>query len=103
MNVGFYLVAFDEATTIFCEQLGVSWNYVKYKLGWIFILEAHVSVDRAIFRNTPLRITTQILDHDERRVHFFHSMFHGEEGWLASTNELIAMNIEYASRRSASS
>jgi acyl-CoA thioester hydrolase len=40
MNVGFYVVAFDEATTTLCEQLGVSWNYVKHKLGLIFVLEA---------------------------------------------------------------
>jgi acyl-CoA thioester hydrolase len=28
-------------------------------------------------------------------------MHHGTEGWVAATNELILMNIDYESRRSA--
>jgi len=28
-------------------------------------------------------------------------MFHAEQGYLAATNEVIVMNIDYASRRSA--
>jgi acyl-CoA thioester hydrolase len=101
MNVGFYVVAFDKATDTFFEQLGVAWAYVEHKLGLTFVLEAHVTYDREVLLNMPLRITTQILDHDEKRVHFFHSMFHAEEGWLASTNELVAMHIGYETRRSA--
>jgi acyl-CoA thioester hydrolase len=64
-------------------------------------LEAHVTYDREVLLNMPLRITTRLLDHDEKRVHFFHSMFHAEEGWLASTNELVALNVNYETRRSA--
>jgi acyl-CoA thioester hydrolase len=101
MNVGFYVVAFDKATDTFWEQLGVGWKYVEHKLGMTFVLEAHVTYDRELLLNMPLRITTQLLDHDEKRVHFFHSMFHAEEGWLASTNELVAMNVGYETRRSA--
>ena len=30
-----------------------------------------------------------------------HMMYHGSKGYLAATNELMLMNIDYASRRSA--
>jgi acyl-CoA thioester hydrolase len=30
-----------------------------------------------------------------------HMMYHGSEGYLAATNELMLMNIDYESRRSA--
>ena len=43
----------------------------------------------------------QILDHDDKRVQFFHTMYHGAEGWLAATNELLMMHIDYATRRAA--
>jgi acyl-CoA thioester hydrolase len=66
-----------------------------------FVLEAHVTYDREVKEGDPLRITTQILDHDAKRVHYIHEMYHATEGYLAATNELMLMNIDYASRRSA--
>jgi acyl-CoA thioester hydrolase len=101
MNVGYYVIAFDHATDTLCDQLGVGWNYVEHRLGMVFILEAHVTYDREVHAADPLRITTQILDHDAKRLHFFHAMYHGTAGWLASTNELIMVHIDYESRRSA--
>jgi acyl-CoA thioester hydrolase len=65
------------------------------------VLEAHVTYNREVQAGDPLRITTQILDHDEKRLHFFHTMYHGSEGWLAATNELMMLHIDYATRRAA--
>jgi acyl-CoA thioester hydrolase len=101
MNVGYYVIAFDHATDTFCGQLGVDWPYVKHKIGMTFVLEAHVTYDREVAEGDPLRITTQVLDYDAKRVHFFHRMHHGTEGWLSATNELIMMNIDYETRRAA--
>ena len=100
MNVGFYVVAFDKATDTLCTQLGVGWEYTREKVGMTFVLEAHVTYDREVREGDPLRITTQVLDYDSKRVHYFHTMHHGDEGWVASTNELILMNIDYETRRS---
>jgi acyl-CoA thioester hydrolase len=101
MNVGFYVVAFDKATDTLAEQLGVSWDYTRQKIGMTFVLEAHVTYDREVKEGDPLRITTQILDHDAKRLHCIHAMYHATEGYLAATNELMLMNIDYESRRSA--
>jgi acyl-CoA thioester hydrolase len=65
------------------------------------VLEAHVTYDREVKEGDGLRITTQILDHDAKRLHFIHMMYHAKEGYLAATNELMLMNIDYQTRRSA--
>jgi len=101
MNVGFYVVAFDKATDTLCTQLGVGWEYTREKIGMTFVLEAHVTYDREIREGDPLRITTQVLDYDTKRVHYFHTMYHGSDGWVSATNELILMNIDFETRRSA--
>jgi len=101
MNVGYYVVAFDQATDTFCAQLGVAWDYVAHGLGMVFVLEAHVTYERELKAGDPLRVTTQLLAHDDKRVHFFHRMYHGRDGYLASTNELLMMHIDFASRRAA--
>ena len=101
MNLGYYLVAFDHATDTFCEQLGVAWDYTRHKLGMSFVLEAHITYDRELRGGDPLRVTTQLLDHDMKRMHLFHSMYHAELGWLAATNELLMMHIDFETRRSS--
>ena len=99
MNVGYYVVAFDQASDTICEQLGVSWEYTRRELGMIFIAEAHVTYDRELLPDAPLRVTTQILGHDEKRLHIFHQMYHAEEGYLAATNELMILHVDFATRR----
>jgi len=101
MNVGYYVVAFDHATDTLCEQLGVDWRYVEHRLGMVFVLEAHVTYDREVHAGDPLRVTTQILGYDAKRLHFFHAMYHAEAGWLAATNELMMIHIDFETRRSA--
>ena len=101
MNVGYYLVAFDLATDEFCRLLGVDWDYTRHKLGMSFVLEAHVTYDHEVRAGDLLRFTTQLLDHDSKRMHLFHSMYHAEEGWLAATNELMMMHIDYETRRAS--
>jgi acyl-CoA thioester hydrolase len=101
MNVGYYLVAFDHASDAICKQLGVDWDYTKTGLGTVFVVEAHVSYHRELHAGDPLRFTTQLLDHDAKRMHIFQSMYHAEQGWLASTNELLMMHMDLKTRRPA--
>ena len=84
-----------------CEQFGCSWDYTREKIGMTFVLEAHVTYDREVKQDDHLRITIQILDHDAKRIHYMHLMYHGSEGYLAATNELMLMNIDYETRKSA--
>lgn len=101
MNVGYYVVAFDHATGTLCDQFGLGWDYTRTGIGTTFVIEAHVTYDREVGGGDPLRITTQIVDHDQKRLHFMHAMYHAERGFLAATNEVMLMNIDLATRRSA--
>lgn len=101
MNVGYYLVAFDLATEAVCVHLGVGEAYRRQADASIFVLEAHVTFDREVHEGTPLLFRSRIVDHDAKRFHLFHRMFHAEEGYLAATNELMCMHMDLAARRSA--
>jgi len=101
MNVGFYVVAFDHATDTISEQLGVDWRYVEHRLGRIFVVEAHVTYERELLAGDPIRITTQLLDQDEKRAHLFHAMYHERRGFLAATNELLLLHVGFETRRAA--
>ena len=100
MNVAFYVTAFDQASGAFMRNMGLGRRYVDGKLGMTFVLETHVTYDRELKEGAPLRFTTQLLARDAKKVHLFHEMYHAEQGYLASTNETIVMNINYETRRS---
>jgi acyl-CoA thioester hydrolase len=46
-------------------------------------------------------VTTQILDCDDKRLHFFHRMYHATEGYLAATTEILSVHVDMESRRTA--
>ena len=99
MNVAYYVLAFDHATDRLLDQPGsASPMWRRRTVG--FVLEMHVTYEREVTEGDPLTFTTRILDVDAKRVHLFHAMHHGTEGWLAATNELVLMHIDLEARRS---
>ncbi|MCR9071506.1 MAG: thioesterase family protein [Alphaproteobacteria bacterium] len=101
MNVGYYLVAFDIATEQVCVHFGLGEAYRRASDASIFVLEAHVTYDREVVEDAPLAFRTRIVDHDAKRFHLLHHMYHAEEGFLAATNELMCMHIDLTTKRAA--
>jgi acyl-CoA thioester hydrolase len=100
MNMGFYLVAFDLATDEFLAWVGLDAAHRRATRVTTFCLEAHVTYHREVRAGDPLRVTTR-LPHDEKRLHYFHEMWHGEAGYLAATNELMSLHVSQVTRRGA--
>ena len=101
MNLAYYVLAFDHATDAFFDYVGLGETYLKANNCSTFTLEAHVTYDRELMAGDPMRFATQLLDHDAKRLHYMHMMYHAEHGYLASTNELISLHVDMTARRSA--
>lgn len=101
MNVGYYVVAFNLGSLAFLDAVGLGRTYPERRGGSTFALEMHVTYDREIHKDDPFIIHTRVLDCDQKRIHMYHEMRHGTEGWLASTNEIVTMHINMKERRSA--
>ena len=101
VNVAYYVLVFDHATDEFFDFIGLDEAYRKGRGYTTFTLECQVTYQREVLEGDPLRITTQLLDHDHKRAHYFHRMYHAEEGFLAATNELLSLHIDSRKRRSA--
>ena len=101
MNMGYYLVVFDFATDEFFRWVGLGEAHRKARGITTFCLEAHVTYHREVRSGDPLRFTTLLLGHDAKRIHYIHAMYHAREGYLASTNELMSLHVDLATRRGA--
>lgn len=101
MNMGYYLVAFDHiATDQFYDSMNIGVSH-KQGLGkTTFTLGANIDFVREVLAGDKLRISSQLLDYDHKRLHYIHCMYHEDQGYLAATNECLGMYIDLETRRS---
>jgi acyl-CoA thioester hydrolase len=100
-NMAYYNVLFDRAGDEAFALLGLGPDYVKAANCSFFTLETHVTYVRELHAGDAVRIDTQFLDYDAKRVHYVQQMFHAGEGWLSCVTELIVMHVDMAAKRSA--
>jgi acyl-CoA thioester hydrolase len=100
MNVGYYSVLFDKALDLPWEILGLGYASIKASGRSSFALETHVTYQRELHEGDPLDFTFQLLDFDPKRIHYFMTMLHARERWLAATSESISICIDMTTRRS---
>jgi len=95
MNVAYYMLAFDDATTVFFDHLGLGEGYMERTNCSTFTLEGHITYDREVKQGDELVFATRLLDYDSKRLHYFHEMYQAGQGYLAFTSELITavMNV----------
>ncbi len=101
MNLAYYVLAFDHATDRLFDHLGLGHAYRLRTDHSLFTLEAHVSYARELNAGDALRFTTQLVAYDAKRIHYFHAMYHADEGYLAATNELLSIHVSLSARRAS--
>ena len=101
MNMGYYLVVFDYATDAWWGYVGLTKEYRTAHNVTTFTLEGHITYQREVREHDLLRFTTRLLDFDAKRIHYFHEMYHAEDGYLVATNELMTLHVSRETRRAA--
>ena len=101
MNVAFYVLAFDEALDRIHDKMGLGRPYREQTDHSTFALEAHVHWLQEMKLDDPMRFTVQLLDRDNKRMHLFLLMEHGNDGYVAATYENLLMHVDLRTRRSS--
>lgn len=99
MNVGYYLIAFDQGTDLFFDFIGVGNAYMQSTNCSTFTLESHLSFLRELRLDDPMKFTFQLIDHDRKRFHGFGRMYHAAEDYLAATIEWVTLHVDLSVRR----
>lgn len=66
-----------------------------------YTVETHIHYVAELAVHEPLRISTQLLGVDAKRLHFIHVMHHGDEGHLVGTCEQMLLHVDMHAGRSA--
>jgi len=101
LNMAYYNVLFDRAVDEVYEKLGIGPGYLKQSGHSTMTAEVHVRYLRELHVNAPTRVRFQLIDYDEKRMHYFEELVHAEQGWLSATSENMALHIDMTGKKVA--
>lgn len=97
----FYLLIFSYATDALMDRLCMDSNNREASGHSLFTLELHLNYLHEVKLETEVEVRTQIIGHDSKRLHLYHSLHKiGEEQELAG-NEQMLLHVDLAGPRSA--
>ncbi len=100
-NMAYYNVIFDRSADDVFAAVGLGPDYIKARNASFFTLECHNTYVQELHAGDSVRVETQFLDCDAKRVHYVQQMFHATENWLSCVAEIIVMHIDMNLRKSA--
>ena len=93
LNMAYYNVLFDRGADDLFEEFGINIDYRQTRGFSTFSAEFHVCYLRELKEGDQVTVTSQLLDMDEKRFHFFQEIHH-PDGWVAATGEGVGLHID---------
>jgi acyl-CoA thioester hydrolase len=99
MNLAYYTVLFDYGTDALFDAIGIGRQYKDSANKGTFAVETHNLYERELLVGDRVRVSTQILGFDDKRLHLAHEMFMTANGQRAATQELMYLHVDLGARR----
>jgi len=99
MNLAYYTVLFDGATDLLFDALDLGLHYRRTTQLGTFVAETHNLYERELLVGAGVRVATQIVGVDDKRLHLAHEMFALDGGHRAATQELMFLHVDLVARR----
>ena len=93
MHEAYYGLVFANASDALYDHIGLGRHYREKHEASIYTVETHVNFLREVGLRVALRVTTQFLGMDDRRMHFLHAMYNGETHAMIATGEVMALHV----------
>ncbi len=98
MNLAYYSVLFDYATDVLFDAIGIGQAYKRATNHGTFVVETHNLYERELLAGERVRVVSQILGADAKRLHLAHEMFRLGDERRSATQELMFISIDLALR-----
>ncbi|PSC05107.1 thioesterase [Alsobacter soli] len=99
LNMAYYNVLFDRAVDEAFAVIGLGEDYVRERRASFFTAECHVLYKRELKLEDPVRVTLQLIDFDEKRLHVYMELRHATEFWLSASSENLMLHVDLADRK----
>ncbi|MEN5237483.1 thioesterase family protein [Pseudomonas sichuanensis] len=97
----YYLLIFSYATDALMERIGLDADARGQSGHSLFTLEAHINYLHEVKLDTEVRVRTQIIGFDRKRLHLYHSLHReGFDEALAASEQML-LHVDLAGPKSA--
>ena len=101
MSEAYYVLVFGHASDAFLDHIGMDDAFRRASGTSLYTVEAHIRYLREAHEGERLRIATQLLGYDARRIHLHHAMVRERDELLLATTELMLLHVNQAAGRAA--
>jgi acyl-CoA thioester hydrolase len=101
LNMAYYLVLFDRAVDEAFALAGLGPDYLATRGCSYFTAEIHTMYRRELSVDEEVRVTVQVIDFDEKRLHAYLEIRQAQEGWVAATCEKLFLHVDMKTRKVA--
>lgn len=99
LNLAYYVVLFDQATDLLFDELDLGLRYRRDTGKGTFVVETHTLYENELLVGTRVRVKTQILGSDDKRLHLAHELFEIGGDKRAAAQELMFLHVDLVARR----
>ncbi len=100
MSESCFLLVFGDNSDAFFRYIGIDEAYRAAGQSF-YSVQTHLHYLREVAEGEPLRLTLQLLDLDEKRMHIFHAMHHGRSADLLATGEQMLLHVNMVDGRAS--
>lgn len=93
LNMAYYNVLFDRGTDEAFAMMGVDASYTKERRLSVYTAEVHVCYVRELHLHDTVKVSFQLIDHDDKRLRTYQEIRH-VDGWLAATSETLSLHVD---------
>lgn len=102
LNEAYYVLVFSHASDSFMDQIGMDHLAPERRsVNSLYTLETHICYLQECGEGTPLEVTLQLLDWDEKRLHYIQSMVATDSGLLLATAEMMLLHVDMTGPKAA--
>lgn len=97
----YYLLIFSYATDALMDTLGLDSDNREASGHSLFTLELHLNYLHEVKLGAEVEVRTQLIGHDAKRLHLYHSLHLAGEARELAGNEQMLLHVDLAGPRSA--
>ena len=98
MNLAHYVTVFDGATDLLWAAIGLGEEYRQRTGHGTFAVETHILYRAELLLGDKVRIASQILGADAKRLHVAHEMRRADNGLIVAQQEIMLLHVNLETR-----
>ncbi len=98
MNYAYFVVAFDRATDVLFDRIGIGTEYRAGTNRTLYVVETHVVYLKELKGGEVFSVETVIGDADGKRLHLYQRLLN-EAHEVCATSEVLCLNVDQSGER----